>query len=142
MKDDDFEFINGLFCKLVDKQEDQGAEVLTKEENVVLLIWHASGIIGNGGFRYFFEQELNGEAAAAAYTIIGCDKAAELLRLGLSLFPNTVPPASWEERVKYMDENAELFDRLSEAFWEADQGMQERLAEYTRSHFDKKSGNR
>jgi len=82
--------------------------VLTKEENVVLLVWHASGIIENGGFHYFFEQELNAEAVATAYETIGCDKAAELLRLGLSLFPNAVLPASWEERVKFMDQNAGL----------------------------------
>ena len=130
----DFDLVNSLFCKLVDKKEKLGEHALTTEEQAVFLIWHASGIIENGGFQYFFEQELDAEAVASAYEEIGCDKCAELLRLALSLFPSRILEAGWRERIKFVEDNHEAFGKLSSAFWKADKETESRLAEYVRRH--------
>jgi hypothetical protein len=134
MADRDFDLINGLFCKLDDKEQVSGAASLTDVEQIVLLIWHSSGIIENGGFHYFYEQDLDAEAVAAAYDRIGCSECAEILRLSFSLFPDHIAQAGRDERVRYVEANGELIQRLDKRFWELDKGMEKRLAEYIRNH--------
>jgi len=140
MRNSDFDLVDDLFCKVVDKKEQHGWHSLNAEERVLLLVWHASGIIGNGGFLYFFEQEIDADATARAYEKIGCHECAELLRLSLSLFPDSVLQASLEERVKYLEDNKEMFDKLSSGFWKADKEMRVRLAEYVKGHIGKICG--
>ncbi|MEP6664347.1 MAG: hypothetical protein ABJC04_11865, partial [Verrucomicrobiota bacterium] len=65
MRSKDFEMINSAFCALADREEKQGSQSISDIERVVLLVWHASGIIGNGGFRYFFECGLSLSATSA-----------------------------------------------------------------------------
>jgi len=137
MAENDFDLVNNLFCKLVDKKERKGNSSLAVEEVVVLSIWHASGIIENGGIQYFFEQELDAEAVACAYEQIGCDKCAELLRLALSLFPAHIHQAGRSERIKHVEDNKEIFEKLSSAFWKADKEMEPQLAEFIRKHLAK-----
>jgi hypothetical protein len=108
--------------------------VSTEAERVILLIWHASGIIENGGFQYFYEQELDVETVAWAYSKIGCHKCAEILRLSLSLFPDSFRNAGWNERVEYMKGKKELFYNTSRLFWDADKEMEKRLADYVRAN--------
>lgn len=137
MQRSNFDVIDKIFCKLVDKEKECGRDSLTPEEQVVLSVWHASGTIENGGFQYLVEQGLDAEAVARAYEVIGCTKCAELLRLASSLFPDPLFRSGRSERVQYVERNAEMFGKLSNAFWEADQEMEERLAEYIGRHADK-----
>jgi hypothetical protein len=137
MRNSDFDSIDNLFCRLVEKKDEVGDRSLTEEERVVLLVWHASGVIENGGFQYFYEQKLDAEAVAVAYDKIGCQKCAELLRLSLSLFPAAILNSSWNERIEFVEANSETFDSLCSAFWEADKGMQQRLMEYIKNHREK-----
>ena len=99
-----------------------------------MAIWHASGIIENGGLQYFYEQDLDAEAVAAAYEQIGCLECAEVLWLSRSLFPEPVALAGLDERVEFVENHRELFDPLDHRFWECDTQMPQRLAEYVRSH--------
>lgn len=133
----DFDFIDDIFCKVIDKKEKHGLTSLSREEEVVLLIWHASGILGNGGFQYFFEQELDAEAVAKACETIGFSKPAELFRLALSVFPNGLPHKNWDERIKFVQENEQMFGNLSNGFLETDKEMEKHLAKYIRGHLDK-----
>ena len=71
---------------------------------------------------------------AAGYDKIGCNKCAEILRLSLSLFPDSVMHAGWDERIKFVESNSETFGNLSNAFWDADEEMRPRLAEYIINH--------
>jgi len=130
MRDDDFELADSIFIRLCEKQE-LGKESLSKEEQIVITVWHASGIIGNGGLLYFFEQELDSEKTAGAYEEIGSSKCAELLRLFVSVFPENL---SREERVGFIQSKTEIFDNLSSAFWEADEKTVKRIADYIRAH--------
>ncbi len=133
MRDADFKLIDRLFCETVEKEKRRGTQALKPEEKVLLLVWHASGIIENGGFRYFYEQELDAEAVAAAYEKIGCRKCADLLRLSLSLFPNPLPETIRTERMKFLDDKEEMLENMSKAFWDADRGMLPNLAEYVKN---------
>lgn len=129
-----FEFLDKLFNRLVGKEERGGSDSLGPEERILMIVWHASGIIENGGFQYFYEQSLDTEAVAAAYKRIGCNRCAELLRLSASLFPDGNPQPNWDGRIDFIERNGDLFERLSEAFWEADQQMTDHLAEFVRKH--------
>ena len=134
MSDADFHLVNGLFCRLVDKEALSGPDSLTAVEAFVVAIWHASGIIGNGGLQYFYEQDLDAEAVAAAYDQIGCPECAEVLRLSWSLFPEPLSLAGRDERVEFVENHRELFEPLDHRFWECDTQMPQRLAEYVRTH--------
>jgi Domain of unknown function (DUF4375) len=136
MRNADFDFINDLFGKIVDEEKENGRPSLTADELLVTSIWHASGIIGNGGLQYFFEQELDAEAVACAYDKINLGKCAELLRLGLSLIPEALMRGDWQERIEFVENNPELFKNLDNAFWDADEGMQDLLVKYVKAHAD------
>ena len=136
MPSNDFNLIDGLSVKIADKEERQGPQSLTEQERTVDLIWRASGLIGNGGFQYFYEQEIDAETVAKAYENIGCHKCAEILRLSLSLFPDSIRNAGWDERVEYMKQKKELFYNTSSLFWDADAEMEKRLADYVRANAD------
>jgi hypothetical protein len=130
----EFNSIDTLFCSLVEKKRCSGEHSLIAAETVVLSVWHASGIIENGGFGYFYEHDLDAETVATAYDKIGCAECAEIIRLSLSLFPDFVAVGTRDERVEFVVGNRELFTRLSERFWELDKGMQSRLAAYIKSN--------
>jgi hypothetical protein len=83
---------------------------------IVVLITHAQGIIDNGGFRYFFENDMPGSPKYSvfsdAYRQIGAVKAADLLDLAVNLFPFDDPHSFPVKRNQYMDsldESDELF---------------------------------
>src|SRR6266446_5604755 len=90
---DDSALCNGLFSRILEHHgDDIDPSAIPEEERVVLLVWHVSGIIGNGGFRYLFEGDLPGDPhyalTAEAFRITGCKKAAEAVAKTLAMFPN------------------------------------------------------
>ena len=137
MANDDFDFVNSLFLATISKKEEQGVDSLIEEERVLTLIWHASGIMENGGFQFFYENNLNPDMAAWAYKKIGCDKCSEILGISFSLFPDLIATASCEERVMFIQRNKELFYNLSCLFWDADTATLELLAKYVRENSKK-----
>ncbi len=134
MPSSDFNLINELVLRNTEKGRKLGFHSLTEFERLVNVIWQASGVIENGGFQYFYEQGLDAEAAAQAYERIGCIKCAEILRLSWSLFPDSLRAEGLEDRLKYMNENKDLFYDLSNLFWDADTQMEKQLAEYVRAN--------
>jgi hypothetical protein len=139
MASSDFEAIDALFSRISEKEQKHGFDLLSECEKTVLLIWHASGIIENGGFQHFYEQTLDAEAVAQAYERIGCGKCGDILRLSLSLFPGSLLHADPTERIDYIQRNSDMFYNLSNLFWEADIEMEKRLAEYIRSNYHHKN---
>ena len=135
-----FELIDNVFCSLVDREEANGPDSISDIERVVLTIWHASGIIGNGGFRYFFECGLPARATATAYARIGVDQAESILRNVLNLFPNGIVPEDYDERMAIVDEiyikHADLLDRLEGEYYATDPVMERQLAGWIRVHKD------
>lgn len=134
MRNDDFEKLEELFIRLADKEERKGTKSLTKEQQVVLLVWHASGIIGNGGFQYLYEQSLNPELVAEAYEAIKCNACADILRKTTSVFPDGRPHEDWDARIDFIANHRNVFEKLDNAFWDADEEMVPRLADYVKKH--------
>src|SRR5262249_23507411 len=102
---DDSKLCDRMF-RLILKQygNDIDAAELSEKECVVLLAYHAMGIIGNGGFNYLFEGNFPGDPhfalTAAAYQAIGCAAAAKAFRQALGLFPGGRPPEDINERLR------------------------------------------
>lgn len=114
---------------------------LPEEERVVLLAWEVKGIIGNGGFRYLFEKNLNGDPdfalTAEAYEVIGARKAARAVRDTLALFPESRPPREINRRLKIYLAKLKAFPTpQDEQFWDAGEEIETRLAAYIRTHAD------
>lgn len=140
MSSDAFETVDAVFLRLADRQEQRGAESITDIEKVVLLVWHAAGIIGNGGFRYFFECALPLVDTAQAYERIGVEQAAAILRRLREFFPGRHIPDDHEERVAIMsefyDQNAEVLRQLEIEFCSTDDLMVQQLFGWVRVHRD------
>ena len=62
-----FDLVDGLFCKLHDKVQPMGVASLSAEERVVYFAWAALGVLGNGSFQYFFENNLDANATAQSF---------------------------------------------------------------------------
>jgi hypothetical protein len=74
---------------------------------VIVMIWTADGIIGNGGLRYFFESDFPDGTLftdfITAYAAIGAVDCANALRTALTLFPGGYPQPDLEERNELLD---------------------------------------
>jgi hypothetical protein len=91
-KEDDFELCDELFKRLDTRYgDDHDVSNYREEHRVVLLVWHAGGIIDNGGFQYLFEGTFDGDPhfakTAAAFRAINAMKCAGSRRGG----PPAVP---------------------------------------------------
>jgi hypothetical protein len=140
MRSEHFNVVDAAFCRLAEREEQRGADSITDIERVVLLVWHASGIIGNGGFRYFFECALPLVATAQAYERIGVEQAASILRRLLEFFPGRHIPDDYDDRMaivsRFYDGHAELLDQLEGEFYSTDALMEQQLAGWIRVHHD------
>lgn len=110
------------------RAEAEGIEILSPAERAVVLTMFAAGIIGNGGFKYFYEGAYfhKGKnrvpALAEAYDLIGFTEAALAARKSLEFFPAGVPDLgpAWTNR--YMDGKTDevvnaFFAPLDHAIW-------------------------
>jgi len=139
---DNFELCNGLFTRIVEYHgDDIDASAVSEDERVVLLVWHVSGIIGNGGFRYLFEGNLKGDPyfalTAEAFQATGCKNATEAVRKTLAMFPNSRPPTDVEERLRYYLKRIKGWPTDTDRqFFAARDDLKKCLANYIRSHAD------
>jgi hypothetical protein len=80
----------------------------------VVLVVHAHGIIGNGGFQYLFEGDFPGDPeflhTRQAFKTIGATRASAAFEKAFALFPKSTPPADierrlaiWQARYTHMD---------------------------------------
>jgi len=140
MPDAEFEFVNETFKALAERKEQRGMASITDIERVVLLVWHASGIIENGGFRYFFECSLPLTDTATAYARIGVDEVVAIFHRVHDLFPHRHIPDDWDERMETVerlyDKHGDLLSQLESEFYRVDGSMQRQLAGWIRVHKD------
>lgn len=129
----DFELIDRVVCRAEEKKVAGGDHALRIQERRAIAIWAASGIIGNGGFQYYFENELSCEETAEGYESIGMPATASVFRVALSLFPEGKPHTDWAERLAFIRSKEDLFTKLSAEVWSADPEMIHRLAIYLRA---------
>jgi hypothetical protein len=126
----EFEFIDRVVGIADEKRANHGASALSREEKVASDIWGAAGIIGNGSFQYFFECGLDAESCAQAYEAIGLPEAARIFRLALSLFPDGRLHDDVADRVAFVQEREDAFDKLGMEIVRLDTKMEAYLATY------------
>ena len=120
------------------KAEAEGIEALSVYERNVLLPYWASGIIGNGGFQYFYEGAINAIEVAEAFDALGLSECAEACRQSLAVFPNCQPAPDQQERWKWMDDNEErtqeAWEPLDQIIWDADKELETKVRAYIAAH--------
>jgi len=131
--DTDFDYVDGIVCRAEDRKTAAGVGGLRLEEKHAMVIWAAVGIIGNGGFQYFFENDLSAEESAEAFEAISMPRTAGIFRTALSLFPGGRPHPDWAETLAFIRSKEDLFAKLSAEIWDADAETKSRLASYLRA---------
>src|SRR5262245_23151020 len=125
-KANDWELCDATFCKISSLYDDKvHASRYTPEERVVMLVWHAKGIIGNGGFYYLFSGRFDGDPGyrltADAFKTVGLTRSHEAFEEAFRLFPNGDLPNDLDEReamLKNIDED--VLDSLNNKVWQDD----------------------
>src|SRR5688572_26079761 len=102
---DDARLCDRLFCRIAERRGNEFyVEGVPAEEAVVALVWHANGIIGNGGFYYLLEGDFPDDPGFSrtvqALRTIGCDSAAEAFDEVLACFPGRRPDKDIERRLR------------------------------------------
>lgn len=137
---DDFELCDKLFLRLVERYgNDFDVSKCKEKDQVVLLVWHASGIIDNGGFQYLFEGNFKGDPhfakTAAAFKTIKATKCAEAIEEALRLFPDSKPPTDTTKRLQiYQAVNSARREAIDRKFFSESNELRTILAAYIREN--------
>ena len=121
--------MNSISDQLFDKYEEvantKGIAEVPEPARTLIAVYTAQGVIGNGGFAYFFESDFFGddgyEIIIQSYRNIGLEEFALTIENVLSLFPDGKPHESEKQRsdfiYKYMsgDDEENHSDIVDEA---------------------------
>jgi len=121
--------MNSISDQLFDKYEEvantKGIAEVPEPARTLIAVYTAQGVIGNGGFAYFFESDFLGdesyEIIIQSYRNIGLEEFALTIENVLSLFPDGKPHESEKQRsdfiYKYMsgDDEENHSDIVDEA---------------------------
>jgi len=138
--DNDFDVCNEVFGRIGSYYGEQiDAAILLPEHRAVVLAWHSSGIIGNGGFNYLFEGTFDGDPdfalTAEAFEVIRCEAAAQAFRRALAVFPKSKPPSDIERRlVIFRRGTSEDRHEIDSTFFKAMDDITKCLALFIRSN--------
>ena len=136
----DGDLVNGTFHKIGERYANWvDAAKYSPEESVIMLVWHSSGIIGNGGFEYLFAGEFPGDPdfhiTAEAYRTAGLDRSYEAFHEAFKLFPGGVVPHDPEQRIQlYQAANKSAREGLNRKLWHDDHAQEKKLAEFIRKN--------
>jgi hypothetical protein len=125
-----FGVVDGLFCKLDDRVQTEGVTSLSAEERIVYFTWAALGVLGNGSFQYFFESQMDVQAAAQSFQGLGLPDAAECFHLAHSLLPDGFDSADWGRQLIMLKEHEASLDALAQRVLADSKDAEARLADY------------
>lgn len=137
-KMNDFDYVDNFFCSIAEKEDTFGHNVLTHNEKIILAVWHATGLIQNGGLQYFFVWEDANPIVADYFYESGLYNASQIIREFFLLFSELefekYPSAKRDEIIenkiiKYKDE----IELLNERFYEAMPEVESKLADFIRN---------
>lgn len=138
----DSEVCDGVFDRLGEAGNAAGATLAHEEEKVVFLTWHARGVIGNGGFSYFFHGGFDGldpdyVQTVAAFETLKVEGAVRAFHEALAWFPGSRAPRDPLGRRKIVaavpkDEET----RVSRLFFDSEELHTKQLANYIRAKKD------
>ena len=121
---DDDDLVDNTFVKIGERYGHWiNVTQYTPEEQVVVLVWHTSGIIDNGGFEYLFAGEFFSDPdyhiTAEAYQTAGLLRSYESFQEAFALFPDGKVPHDAAERIgQYLAANRSARDRLNRKLWQ------------------------
>jgi hypothetical protein len=107
-------------------------------DQTIIAVYGAQGVIDNGGFQYFFENNWPGRPPYSffsdAYRRIGAPDAARRIDKAVSMFPFPRPQLSQRRRRAFMRSLPEpqAFDRLDRVCGDA--SIWRKLEQYVRAH--------
>ena len=135
-QDDDFELCNGVFSRFADFNNSIDVDSYTEEQRVVTLVWHAGGLIGNGGFEYLFEGDFQGDPGfiytAAAFATIGPHASYQAFQRALACFSGGYPMDAKTRTVAFERVPEEHRLSINHQFWDDHDNMKAALARYIR----------
>lgn len=137
---DSFELCDGVFCALADVWGNRiDAANEPEPSRTVTLVWHSAGLIENGGFKYLFEGNFNGDPGyritAAAYERIDAPNAAAAFQEAFALFPNGQLPLDVDERLRIYESLLEATrDAVDHRFFDALEEVKRQMAVYVRAN--------
>lgn len=129
-----FDFVDKIFVKIAEKEKKKGTQSLTEEQLVLLTVWHVSGIVENGALFSFFERRFDVNEVVRAYEAVGMPEPTKILKKAVAVFPNSTPPADFDELVEFMEQNEDTFNSLSTKFLRAEKNINSILGDYIRNN--------
>lgn len=90
--------VQAALTDLCIRADDSGIEALALAQAEVVLAWGARGVIGNGGFRAFYQGSGDMRAVARAFRTLGFPEAAAACEASTSAFPLGAPPGDLTRR--------------------------------------------
>lgn len=137
---DDFALCEGLFKLMIEHYGEEFDISKCKDKDLsVILVWHVTDIIENGGFQYLFEGNLKGDPyfvrTAAAFKAIKASKCAEAFDEALKQFPDAKPPQDINKRLLiYQAVPGEKRLAIDDKFFSESRDMKTILAKYIREN--------
>jgi hypothetical protein len=125
--------IDNLFGRLVDKKREEGIERLSEHERVIYDTWGALGLLGNGSFQYFFENDMDANAVAESFDRLGLPSVAACFRAAKERFPKAIDKGNWNQMLAFMQNHEGEFDSLAAQVLQQQNEIQASLAAYIRS---------
>ena len=117
MIDPSLEHVEHILGELGLEADEWGIDVLTTEQKDVLLPWVARGIIGNGGFKYFYQGlQFDPLVTAQAFRALGLEDVAAACERSLSVFPGGRMPDN-EALLAAVDWNSDSLRELDKTVW-------------------------
>lgn len=136
--DENFKLCNDTFLKIVHAHGNWlDVAKYDRFERTVALIWQSFGVIGNGGFKYLFAGNFDGDPGfrltVAAYRQIGATAAATAFERAIALFPDKTLPDNLERRnLIYGMQTERKRDDIDSQYFNADEEIIQILAAFIR----------
>ncbi|WP_146118982.1 DUF4375 domain-containing protein [Blastopirellula marina] len=139
----DVDLVDGTFVKIGARYNHWvDASKYSPEERVIMLTWHSSGIIGNGGFEYLFSDDFDGDPdyalTAECFKTLGLMRSYNAFQDAFRLFPGGQVPHKAEKRYSQYVEAAseEVRESISKEVWKDawEQVREKKLAQFIREN--------
>ena len=139
----DSDLVDATFLKIVDRLQ-AGRSTAPPEEQVIQLVYHSLGIIGNGGFEYLFSGTFSFDpeflATAEAHRNLGLTRSYEAFQRDFALFPELRIPHNGRDRIQiYKQTDETVREEINRLYWQDDWDKLsiKRLAEDIRENAEK-----
>jgi len=98
---------------------EKGAHALLVPQQSIILAFWTQGVVGNGGFRYFYEQSNDPISAAKAFRHIGLHEAGAAVEASMRVFPPATLEGDYKARDTWMNGHREELEKA----WDDPEGV-------------------